>query len=449
MNILWAINTVMPELSAELGISSGHAISWVDAMSKRLSKRNDLNLTIVTKGAVNTPLKRAIKGIMYYVLPLNCNKYDYWYSILQEVCPDIIHIYGTENDQNRLLIKNYSNSYPIVISLQGIVSEYYKHYYGSISHLTMLRFTTLRDLIRPSGFFSGKQKMKSFALNEQWILNNIKYVEGRSNWDKASALNINPNLLYYYCPRMIRDSFFNYHWKLDDIERFSIFVHQGHYPIKGLHFVLEALYKLKYKYPQVKLYVSGSDSLHPKNRLKRLFPTGYTKYLNHLIKKYELANNIIFTGYLNADQLAYKLSKTHVIVIPSAIENAPNSLAEAEIVGAPIVATFVGGNMDMLTHNEDGFLYCYNEPNMLASYIDKIFQSDELALKFSKNASEKARFRHNPDDLECRLLNIYKLFNSFLFFLYNKTSHYDIKNDKAYVTLNYFLKIIRIPLDLF
>ena len=94
--------------------------------------------------------------------------------------------------------------------------------------------------------------------------------------------------------------------------------------------------------------------------------------------------------------------------MPSSIENAPSSLAEGGLVGTPTIATFVGGNMEMLEHNKDGFLYCYNEPNMLAEYITRIFESDELAMQLSQHARETARLRHDPATLEKTILNIYE-----------------------------------------
>ena len=59
------------------------------------------------------------------------------------------------------------------------------------------------------------------------------------------------------------------------MERHSVLVHQAHYPIKGLHFVFEALGKLKKKYPDIKLYVAGKDILHPERLSRRLMPGGY------------------------------------------------------------------------------------------------------------------------------------------------------------------------------
>ena len=64
--------------------------------------------------------------------------------------------------------------------------------------------------------------------------------------------------------------------------------------------------------------------------------------------------------------------------------------------------------MDMLQHNVDGFLYCYNEPNMLENYLSQIFESDELAVSFSSHERETARKRHNPEALEDTILQIYR-----------------------------------------
>lgn len=63
--------------------------------------------------------------------------------------------------------------------------------------------------------------------------------------------------------------------------------------------------------------------------------------------------------------------------------------------------------MDMLEHNKDGFLYCYNEPNMLAEYLSQIFESDDLANCLSEHARATARKRHDPDTLEKTILGIY------------------------------------------
>ena len=406
MRVLWTVNALIPEVSQKLGLSGGHAISWVDAMSKRLKKRNDISLAMATSANVDSLKVHEIEGVKYYILPKDCNKVDYWDTILADFKPDVIHAYGTEQAQNILLLENH-RTLPIIGSLQGILTEYQHHYYGGLDFSTMLRYSKFQDLFSPSGFFTGRNDFIKRSKSEQRQFNLLKYVEGRSTWDRVSALNINPNLKYFYCPRMIREPFFRYNWSPTTMERHSLFVSQALNPLKGLHFVLMAVAKLKNKYPDIKLYVAGYDRLHPKLLRQKLTCSGYINYLKHLMKDLGVESHVCYTGVLNAEQMAARTASVNAVIIPSSIENAPNSLAEAEITGTPTIATFVGGNMDMLTHNEEGFLYCYNEPNMLAEYISRIFDSDELATKFSNNAKKTARSRHDPEMLEGTLLQIY------------------------------------------
>lgn len=407
MRILWTINMLMPNAAKAMGVDAGHAVSWIDAMSKCLSVRDDIKLAIACPLECDAPNIVEVDNIAYYIFPKkNCEKIDYWTEIINSYKPDVIHAYGTEGNHNYLLLKNH-NEVPILVSLQGIITEYEHHYYAGIDFSTMLRYTTLKDILVPTGFFSGRCSFIRRSKFEKETLKLARYVEGRSTWDRVSALNINPDLEYYFCPRMIRAPFYKEKWSVDKMERHSILVHQAHYPIKGLHFVLEALGKLKKKYPDVKLYVAGKDILHPEKLSRRLMPGGYAQYLKHLIKINQLEEIIHYTGFLSADQLAKKLTEVNAVVIPSSIENAPNSLAEGEIVGTPTIATFVGGNMDMLEHNKDGFLYCYNEPNMLAEYLTQIFDSDELANNLSEHARTTARKRHDPVTLENTILSIY------------------------------------------
>lgn len=406
MRVLWTVNALMPSVANEIGYGKGHAISWVDAMSKKLKVRQDIKLAMATTADVKSVERYKIDSVIYYLLPLNCGKVDYWDYILNEFKPDIIHAYGTEHNHNILLFKNHKNV-PIIGSLQGILTEYQHHYYGGIDVRTMLRYSTFQDLFSNTGFFTGRRNFIKRSKNERAQLMNLKYVEGRSTWDRVSAMNINPNLKYFYCPRMIREPFYTQEWSIEKMERHSLFVSQALTPLKGLHFVLMAVAKLRRKYPDIKLYVAGYDRYHPTKLRQRITCNGYVNYIKHLMRDLNLENQVCFTGILDANQMAAKISSVNAVIIPSSIENAPNSLAEAEIAGTPCIATFVGGNMDMLEHNKEGYLYCYNEPNMLAEYISQIFDSDELATKFSQKAKATARLRHNPEILESTLLNIY------------------------------------------
>lgn len=84
----------------------------------------------------------------------------------------------------------------------------------------------------------------------------------------------------------------------------------------------------------------------------------------------------------------------NVYIMPSAIENSPNSLCEAQILGVPVVASYCGGTPTLMTDQESGYFYRYEEYEMLAQIIIMLFgQSDFLQLSLAERMV--AQKRHN------------------------------------------------------
>lgn len=407
MKVLWTVNTFNPSIAKQMNIKSAHPISWVEAMCSKIKNVEGVQLAIACPNISVEMGNKRIDNVEYYAVP---NNEIGWEELIKDYDPDVIHGYGTEKQHN-LIVANLANhrKIPLIISLQGILSEYQRHYYGGIDISEILRYTPIRDIIRPSGIITGRKDFIKRSKTEIELLHSVRFVEGRSTWDRVSALGINSKLDYYYCPRMLREEFYaSKCWNLESVKRHTIFITQGNYPIKGVHFAFKALAILKQKYPDTKIIVTGNDMFSGMNGMHRYFQPGYMRYLYDLAKKLKILDSIHYVGSKNALEMTELFRTVHVAVIPSAIENAPNSLAEAMLIGTPCVASFVGGNMDMIDHNTEGFLYCYNEPNMLAEYISRIFDSDDLATSFSLSARNRALHDHAPEKLVNTLLGIYK-----------------------------------------
>lgn len=400
MRVLWSVFVTFPEVASLIGRKSEYACTWVRALSFHLQKRSDVKLAITSVHSGKDLQKFEVDNVIFYFIPdekkVKKNgggeeASKYWSEIIRDFEPDIVHIHGSESMVSYELTK-LDLKVPVFLSLQGILSNYWKDEYAGLGLQDLIFNISLRDIVRFSGIILDRQKTKNKSNLEKKLLANIKYVGGRTTWDKVSSLALNPNLKYLYSPEMIRQEFYDTNrWNIHNVKKYRIFMHQGFKPIKGLHILIEAINILKSRYPEIELYMSGTNIMKNRTMKDRFLQPGYVKYLFNKIKQYSLEDCIHFTGILNANQIIEELKKSHVMVIPSTIENSPNSLVEAQLVGIPCVASYVGGVPEMITPSCDGFLYTFNEPLMLAEYISRLFETDDLCESFSIKSYERIR----------------------------------------------------------
>ena len=98
----------------------------------------------------------------------------------------------------------------------------------------------------------------------------------------------------------------------------------------------------------------------------------------------------------------------NVFVLPSTIENSPNSLGEAMLLGVPCVAADVGGVTTMMRHRLEGEVYPSTAPYMLAFYVENIFAQGEAAEAMGEAARAHAGVTHDPEKNLADLLEIYE-----------------------------------------
>lgn len=414
MKVMWIVNTIFPVPSKEIGINCSCFGGWAHSLYESIKKiDNNINFSIVSTYSGKKFKRITDEDTTYYLIPnKNENKYNknlkkYWKKIIEEYNPDVVHIHGTEYPRALPLIELYPNL-NYVVSIQGLIYPCSRVFNANLNFSTLVKNITIRDILKPkTGLFINKD-LKARAVFEQKILNKVNNVIGRTNWDKAETLAVNPNLNYYHCEENLRECFYNDEWNINKKEKYTIFFSQAQSILKGFYLMVEALKILKRKYPDVKVVVAGNNLLDRSSLKVRLKRQSYTKYLQKLIKKYNLSNNIEFTGYLSEKEYKEKLIKCHVYAQTSSMENSSNALGEAMILGMPCVASNVGGTSDMLIDKKEGFLYPYTEPELLAYYIEQYFESDDLCKDMGKNARKHALKRHDWDNNAKETLKIYK-----------------------------------------
>lgn len=413
MKILWIVNTIFPYPAKELGIEKTAFGGWLNGLAENLKEHQNINLAIASPYCGKEMRKYFDGKVTYYLFPnISAFKYNsdldyYAKNILEEFNPDILHIHGTEYAHGVSFLNTCQENVKKIVSIQGLTTCIAKMYLAGMNYKDIIKSITLRDILKRDNLFQQANKFRKKAEYEKYIIRKSDYIIGRTDWDKYNSKAINNKVKYFSLPEVVRKEFYENKWEINNIERHSLYLSQGSYPIKGLHMLLEAIMIVKKQYPDVKLYVSGINILKNDTILDKIKFWGYGRYIKSLINKYDVKSNVEFTGILNVESVIQRLLKTHIVIVPSIVENESNSLTEAHLLGIPTIAAFSGGMTERIIHKRTGFLYPYFEPNMCAGYIMRYFDNDSLAIKYGEGAREVAKVRNNPEDNTNSLVKIY------------------------------------------
>lgn len=416
MKVLWIVNMLVGALakSKKIKLSSGQ---WLNAELENSYQKSGLDLVVCTSGREYEEL--IDENIRYIVVPhgavvsYKCNKenIDSWKSLLEKEKPDVILIWGTEYLIGQCVLMANNHKIKSCIYIQGVMSSIAENYRGGLSDSTISNFSTIIERLRHSTIFDKEREMSLKASQE---IRSIELADGvivENQWAAEKYLLLNPNLRHFWNRLPINPIFTKFSWSEKDYKERSIITTAAGYPLKGLHFLLEALAYVKKIYPNVNLIIPGPDIVHAKGIMSKVKQSGYGKYLLNMIARYELDSNVSFVGILSPYKYAEMMSKSEIFVSASAVENHCSALREAMTIGVPCISSRVGGVPFYAKHNENALLYTYDRPKELAEYIIQLFSSLKLKQYISQNAQNTIRGMYSVDNLDS-LFEIYQKINS-------------------------------------
>lgn len=412
MRVLWITNVPIPLVAQDANLSITPYGGWLVQLADRIRETDEISLSMLfAQNEKKDEVTGRIDGIDYYgfykgrFAENKEKRYKEFENFILSSQPDVIHIFGTEKEHSYIALqvcKDLGLENRVVTSIQGMVSVNAHHYYADIPLWVRYGYT-IRDVIRGNSMQSKKQFERE-GRREEYVLKHVQNVIGRTDWDEACTTRLNPKVHYYKNNETLRKSFYKNQWNYDSCKPHSIFCSQSTYPIKGIHYVLEALPEIIEAYPDTMLYISGENLRKKPAYLLSL----YQKYLLRTIKKSGLENHVVFLGPLHEKEMVKAYLGANVFVCPSSIENSPNSLGEAMLLGMPVVSSDVGGVKNMLVHDVEGYVYQHDAPYMMAYYIKKIFANTSDILEMTKRAQVHARKTHDPDKNASDLILIYR-----------------------------------------
>ena len=412
MRILWFTNIPLLE---EVRLDVYSKGSWLFALSAALAQREGIELGIVSIVPGGNYIKCQKQNIKHYIVPSRARKgfndftkeiILHYSDVIDDFKADLVHIHGTEKSYGLLSAYGYIRC-PVVITIQGLIHVYLRHYYGGVSFSDTVKMGTLGDWLPYYRLASTRMRWQYHLRREIEIIKKNRFFICKTLWDKAHLLAVNPDAKYFHCDELLRPEFYRQSWDISRIRRHSIFVPTASYPLKGFHWVLRAAGILKRQFPDLLIRVADSP-LTRHGKYNSWLNNGYAGYLKKLIRKFGLEKNTVNLGILTAQEMAGELLNANVFIAASLVENWCTALQEAMLVGTPSVVSCAGGMPSLARDGKDALFFPAGDEAVLAEQVRNIFNDDALARDLSEAARKAGAVRNAKEAVVNRTLEIYE-----------------------------------------
>lgn len=300
--------------------------------------------------------------------------------IINEIHPDIIHLYGTENPEYSVGILPFINKlrYKILVSLQGFV------------------------FLQPDrSFFLSR-------LNHYWRVKYEKYIN-----ERISYLTISPNGSSYFkyylnTPKVFELIPITKDPKINASlikKKYDIVFYAKVTKDKGIEELIKAVAYLKNEFNRkVSVLVIG------------FCESNYFAQLKAFLVEECIEQQFHFTGFIfNHGEVYHLASSAQIMVLPTHNDGFNNTIREAMLMRLPVITTALDTISFVNDENKCALLYDVGNFVGIADGIMKILDNNSLRRELIDNAFSLMRESFGTEMIYSKILDIYRL-------LYNETN---------------------------
>lgn len=411
MRILFLVHTVD---WLETGGGPYHGAGWTGALIRSVLDAGH-EAAVVYQTSRKKGFIREEDGVRYFAVPSEkrtlLGKFGYYYGGYRQddgahllpglheavgtFRPELIHLFGIENPLSVILGET---DVPVALHLQGLLGPVSEAYCPpGITRGTFRRRFPLRETLLRNGHIYALNSLAVRARRERERLGKARWVLGRTAWDREYAAAHGPQARYFHVDEILRAPFYEKAGAAtyDAAQPLRLVSTLSETMYKGFDLVLRAARRLQDDGVAFEWTVIGMGE---DSSLKRFFEkeTG--------IRCADAGIRLV--GCLDAEKLAQTLLQAGVYVHPSYVDNSPNSLCEAQLLGLPCVACRVGGIPSLVEDGKTGLLTPAGDPDALAACLRGL-QDAAARERLGRAAAEAAARRHDPETILRDLLEAY------------------------------------------
>ncbi len=168
-------------------------------------------------------------------------------------------------------------------------------------------------------------------------------------------------------------------------------------PLKGHMDFIKAMHKVLKRVPGLKVWIVGDAPASKED---------YKEQLEVLVKRLGLAGHTQFLG--TQRDIPYILSGLDVLVLSTTTQEAFGRVViEAQASGVPVVATKVGGVIDIIDDGATGLLVPPSDPDSISNAVVKIYNDKNLARRMSEAALAKVKEKYTLEIMVNKTVEVY------------------------------------------
>jgi glycosyltransferase involved in cell wall biosynthesis len=123
-------------------------------------------------------------------------------------------------------------------------------------------------------------------------------------------------------------------------------------------------------------------------------------------RELQLGEHVLFLG--NRNDVPALFSAADLVVLPSVQENCPYAVMEAQVAGRTVIASAVGGIVEMIQHEDTGLLTVPGSSDSLYTNLIRALKEEDLCKELGERSQKWGREKWSLETMKAQTMTVYE-----------------------------------------